>query len=637
MGCYLKVLNVPRSRFSQRCGRRLPSAIFAGLLFFVATHVFGGTLYWDTNGATTGAGATPTGVWDIGSTANWSTNSGGTVATTTWSNNSDAVFSAGSDGINSFNVNIASGQSISANSILVEEGNPTIQNPNNSTGSSLSLGSGGITVNSGAGLTIALNNKLNLSLSASQTWTNNSSNSLSVTTANAPTFDLGGNTLTVAGTGNTTITNAISGTGGAITKNGTGILTFNGNTANTYTGLTTVNTGELDLAKTAAVNAIAGGGLTINGGTVKYTNTSTNMIADTANVTIAGGTLDLNNHADTIGSLTFNSGTLTSTGGTQTLTLAGSTATTLQMQGGATIPSSVNIAFSSATTTGVGMTFDASNNGTATINGNINLNTTATAGFTRTFTINDGAAASDTTIGGIISDTTSTALTKTGAGTLTLTGANTYRGGTTVNAGTLFVNNSTGSGTGTGAVTVNGSGTLGGSGTITGAVTVGAGGTINGGGTAGAVGTLNVNNGALTALTLNSTTSTLGADMTATTADQINVTGMVNLGSNVAQLVLNIPNGTVFAAGQQFVLINNDLVDAISGTFANAPAGTDTIDGYSWIVSYTSANGLGNDFVLTAVPEPSTWLAAALALGAIGFSQRKRVRAWASSAVERDS
>ena len=32
-------------------------------------------------------------------------------------------------------------------------------------------------------------------------------------------------------------------------------------------------------------------------------------------------------------------------------------------------------------------------------------------------------------------------------------------------------------------------------------------------------------------------------------------------------------------AGDQYVLINNDLADAISGTFANAPAGTDTIDG----------------------------------------------------------
>ena len=39
--------------------------------------------------------------------------------------------------------------------------------------------------------------------------------------------------------------------------------------------------------------------------------------------------------------------------------------------------------------------------------------------------------------------------------------------------------------------------------------------------------------------------------------------------------------------------------------------------------------GYGNMFELVAIPEPSTWLAAALALGVIGFSQRKRVRAGA--------
>jgi hypothetical protein len=43
----------------------------------------------------------------------------------------------------------------------------------------------------------------------------------------------------------------------------------------------------------------------------------------------------------------------------------------------------------------------------------------------------------------------------------------------------------------------------------------------------------------------------------------------------------------------------------------------------------------GNMFEIVAVPEPSTWVAAALALGVIGFSQRKRMRACASFTVKK--
>jgi fibronectin-binding autotransporter adhesin len=62
-------------------------------------------------------------------------------------------------------------------------------------------------------------------------------------------------------------------------------------------------------------------------------------------------------------------------------------------------------------------------------------------------------------------------LSQNGTGTLTLTNANTYTGGTTVNAGALVVNNVSGNGTGTGPVAINTSAMLGGNGTIAGAVT----------------------------------------------------------------------------------------------------------------------------------------------------------------------
>jgi autotransporter-associated beta strand protein len=55
---------------------------------------------------------------------------------------------------------------------------------------------------------------------------------------------------------------------------------------------------------------------------------------------------------------------------------------------------------------------------------------------------------------------------KAGSGTFELTGNNGFAGGVDVNAGTLLVNNASGLGTGTGAVTVAANATLGGKGTI---------------------------------------------------------------------------------------------------------------------------------------------------------------------------
>jgi autotransporter-associated beta strand protein len=89
-----------------------------------------------------------------------------------------------------------------------------------------------------------------------------------------------------------------------------------------------------------------------------------------------------------------------------------------------------------------------------------------------------GGLNSNTTFAGTITNGTSAttphtvALTKIGSATFALTGANAYSGGTIVSNGTLLVNNSAGSGTGAGAVTVVSGATLGGSGIIGGPVTM---------------------------------------------------------------------------------------------------------------------------------------------------------------------
>jgi autotransporter-associated beta strand protein len=80
-----------------------------------------------------------------------------------------------------------------------------------------------------------------------------------------------------------------------------------------------------------------------------------------------------------------------------------------------------------------------------------------------------GSSQFDGTIGGSVGGV---ALQKSVGGVLKLTGSNVYTGGTIVDGGTLLVSNTTGSGTGSGAVTLNG-GALGGYGTISGAVLAG--------------------------------------------------------------------------------------------------------------------------------------------------------------------
>jgi autotransporter-associated beta strand protein len=130
-------------------------------------------------------------------------------------------------------------------------------------------------------------------------------------------------------------------------------------------------------------------------------------------------------------------------------------------------------------------------------------------------------------------------------GLLTLAGANTYSGVTTVSGGTLLVNNTTGSGTGTGDVTVNSGGTLGGTGIISGVVTVNTGGTLSPGA---GPGTLTLN-GSLV-LTAGST-NTFEVDGSTPANDQVVLGADVTYGG-----VLDLVMSGTFTNGQTFVLFS---------------------------------------------------------------------------------
>ena len=162
----------------------------------------------------------------------------------------------------------------------------------------LDAGAGAVTIGSstsGQQVAIALN--------ASNTWVNNSSNTLTVNNGIARFATDGvSRMLSVTGSGNTVIAGAISnsGTAGslALAKSGTGSLTLSA--SNSYTGGTTLNAGRLGFA----ANALGTGTVTMNGGTLRWESGNTQDISSRLQL-VSGSTATFDTNGNNV---TFASG-----------------------------------------------------------------------------------------------------------------------------------------------------------------------------------------------------------------------------------------------------------------------------------------------------------------------------------------
>jgi autotransporter-associated beta strand protein len=350
---------------------------------------------------------------------------------------------------------------------------------------------------------------------------------------------------------------------GALTKNGSGTLTLNGN--NPYSGGTTINAGTLVLGHV------------------------TDTLANAGAVTMNGGTLSLGSNNDTIGALTLTGGSITGTTGVLT-------ASSLTLQNGTVSAILAGSASINKTTSGT-LTLSGNNTytGATTIAaGTISIN--AAAALASTSAINLGDATSLTYTGGTatldrnISVTSGTgSLRNTGNGTLTLGGTLSKNGTTLTFAQGVF--NVTGSITGSSAnsdlVVDSSTVTLSGVNTYDGPTYIINGGTLN----ANAVGALPTS--PLSAVTVNgSSTLALGASQSVASLSGTNGSS-VNLNANT--LTINGSATTTYSGG---ISGTGNLVKNGNGTQTLAGAttfnGTITVNSGTLQITSTGLLGGGN-------------------------------------------
>jgi fibronectin-binding autotransporter adhesin len=357
---------------------------------------------------------------------------------------------------------------------------------------------------------------------------------------------------------------------------------------------------------------------------------------------IGSGTLQFNSSANPgtyAGNFNINGGTVVLSGGTawgdlSAITLANTAGAALTIQSGTETIGSL---------AGGGAT-----------GGNVTLASTLITGGNN----------SATTFSGLLSG--SGGLTKSGSGTFTLarSAGNTYSGITTVSGGTLLVNNSTGSGTGTNSVVVNSGAVLGGTGKISGAVTISSGGHLAPGASIESldVGSMTLAAGSILDFELGTVTGVDVSDLlnvTATNgltinggtlnlADAAGMTGgfytLIDYAGTLNGSLGNISLGIV-PAGYTYGLFN-DTVNKTIQLEVTAPGDFNhdgMVDGGDYVMwrkglgtKYTAADfdswraHFGQTYIpgaeleLSAVPEPGVWgligVAAALLFG--GFRRR---------------
>lgn len=628
------------------------------------------------------------------------------AATSTWSGSSDAIWSSSG---NWDALPAATGDT------LVFSGSSNLSNTND-----FVTGISGLSFSSGAGAFILGGNAITIASGSSIT---NSSSSLQTINFNITN---GGTTTVDAASGNITFGGAVASNSLNIT--GANTVTLGGTASNTNLGATIGSGSTLVLAKNGnnaivgTVNVSAGGTLKLNGATGDQIHFN-----QVVNMNGAGAVFDMNGKTEEIGKLQGTGGTVTNTAAstTSTLTVGGGTnssdfSNVLLANGAGTLAVTTRAVSASTYTLGSANTFT----GKMTIGGTTNVSMLANGGVASSIGAGSNSSAnlaisassilrytggSASTDRGFTTGSSTTSLievvnaatnleftsasiggfTKTGAGTLTLSGnvasasapsvtqgtlvlnapgANAYSGAIAIASGGTMKIGSASSGNmlhDNTTVAVNGTFDLGGNSEKVNSIS-GSGSVINSGGaqsvlTVSGFGGSTVFGGVISgniALTHSDASSS-------TTLNGLNTySGNTTIGSSTASLVLGSTGGLTFYIGANdvsnkvtgvsgatatfnggftFDLGSASLVDGNSWTLVDSGlnksfAGTFTVAGFSesgnvWTLnsgqntwSFSEATGVLS-LSVAAIPEPSAYagLGGLLTLGFVALRRRRSV------------